>query len=132
MNPWSRIALIGAAAVVAFDTLASFAARSAGIPYVWASLGSLFLYAAVGYLAARTSLNRQVRAAALAGLAVGLTDATVGWFVSWVIGPGRVAGGMTVAQWVFTAAFVALISSGLAALGGIAGRLNRGASHRAV
>jgi len=78
MNPWSRIALIGAAAVVAFDTLASFAARTAGIPYVWASLGSFFLYAAVGYLAARASLNKQVRVAALAGLAVGLTDATVG------------------------------------------------------
>lgn len=107
MPPWTRFALAGALAVVAFDAVASLASRATSIAYGWASVGSWLLYAGFGYLAARAAPGAPVHAAALTGLALGVTDATLGWATSWALGPGRVPGG-------------------IAALGGVLARGGRG------
>jgi len=132
MVPWVRIAVFGAVAVVCFDVIAAGASRVTGIPYGWATLGSWLLYAWIGFLAARAAPGAPLRAAALSGLILGLTDASAGWAASWAIGPGRIAGGLTTSRWLGTAIFVAVLAVGVATLGGLAGRAGRSPDRAAV
>ena len=118
MLPRTRIIAIGVVAVVTFDALASIASRVTGIPYFWASFGSWILYIGIGYFAGRTTPQSPVRVAALTGLVSGFADASLGWAASWAIGPGKVAGGITPTQWLFTAIVVSALATGFAALGG--------------
>ena len=129
MTPWTRVTLYGAVAVVAFDALASLASRITGVAYGRAIIGTLIIYAGIGFLAARTTTRAPVRMAAGTGLVLGLTDTTSGWATSWLIGPGRVKG-LTIASWVLTAVLVVLMSAGVATAGGILGRLGGGSSQR--
>lgn len=131
MTQWTRVTLSGAVGVIAFDTIASLASRMTGVAYGWAIIGSLALYAGIGFSAARSVKSTTIRMAALAGLLLGLTDATCGWAASWVIGPGRVEG-LTVTRWLSTAVFVASMSAGIAAVGGVAGRPTRSPDQQAV
>jgi len=125
MTTSTRVTAIGALAVVTFDALASVASRITGISYVWATLGSWMLYASCGYAAARIGSRAAISTAALTGLVLGLTDASLGWAVSWAIGPGRVAGGLGAGRWLSTLAFVAAAGAGIAACGGSAARFLR-------
>ncbi|MGZ0079705.1 hypothetical protein [Methylomonas sp. YC3] len=85
MSPLWRIIGLGVIAVLVFDTTASFAALAVGFPYAYASIGSFVIYTLVGYFAfRRCGLFRAIGAAVL----VELVDATLGWFISWQIGPG--------------------------------------------
>lgn len=85
MSQFWKIVGLGVVAVLAFDTAASFASAGLGFPYAYASAGSALIYAIVGYFTFRRwGLLRAVGAALL----VGLVDATLGWFISWQIGPG--------------------------------------------
>jgi len=84
-----RWLIIGPIAVVAFDTLASIAARTLDFDYgsLWPL--SVLLTVTVAFLAGQdTGL---VRAGVFAGLALEFVNSTVGWAVSWVIGPGAPA-----------------------------------------
>jgi hypothetical protein len=74
--------------VLLFDIVASLASRSSGIPYVYASVGSFLIYATIGYL---VFSRRGLEAAVGAALLVELVDATLGWFISWQIGPGALS-----------------------------------------
>jgi len=120
MSPLSRVILGGAVGVVAFDALACLASRRLGVAYPRAAVGSWLIYAVVGCLAGRLG---GLRAAALGGAAMGLVDATLGWAVSWWIGPGRVAGGLTTTRWLATAVGVILIATVAGFLGGLGARL---------
>jgi hypothetical protein len=120
----ARLVLLGAVAVVAWDTIASFAARILEFPYVWASVGSWILYLWIGYQAAAPP--RGVAAAAGAAAAVALVDASIGWAISWKIGPGRptdaqMSGVALVGTVITVMAFMALVG----ALGGAARRFVR-------
>lgn len=87
MNTVGRFVLIWAAVVLAFDSVASVASMTTGIPYGWFSLGSAVIYLAAGYVGApRFGLSKAVAAV----IAVALVDATLGWALSWLIGPGRI------------------------------------------
>jgi hypothetical protein len=132
MVPWMRFALFGGVAVASFDVIAAGASRMTGIPYAWATVGSWLLYAGIGFLAARATPDSPLRVAALAGLILGLVDVSLGWAASWAIGPGRLAGGLTAARWLVTAIFVAALATGVATLGGLAGRSGRGPDRAAV
>jgi hypothetical protein len=132
MVTWVRIALFGAIAVVYFDALAAGASRATGIPYGWATLGSWLLYAGIGFLAARATPDAPLRAAALAGLVLGLVDASAGWAVSWALGPGRLTGGLTASRWLWTAMLVTTLAVGVATLGGLAGRSGSGPDRAAA
>jgi len=122
VTPWVRVTLAGIVALMAFDALASIATRLTGVPYTSWIIGSWLLYGATGYAAARAVPHAPVQAAAMAGLALGLADATAGWAISWALGPGRVPEGLTVMRWARTAVLVAAMAAGVAAFGGVLGR----------
>ena len=126
MTPRIRIGMTAVIAVIAFDALASITSRTAGTPYFWATFGSWILYVGIGYFAGRTIPGSPIRMAAITGLVSGIADASLGWATSWAIGPGKVAGGITPVQWLFTAIFVTALATGFAALGGVIARSNRG------
>ncbi len=126
MTPRIRIFITAIIAIVAFDALAAVASRATGFPYFWASFGSWILYIGIGYFAGGAMPESPIRVATITGLVSGIADASLGWATSWVIGPGKVAGGITAAQWLFTAIFVAALATGFAALGGVIARARRG------
>jgi hypothetical protein len=85
MKPFWTIFGSGAIAVLVFDTVASIASKGLGFPYWYASIGSVLIYAAVGYFAFRH--GGLIRAAG-AAVPVALVDATLGLYISLQIGPG--------------------------------------------
>ncbi len=124
--PRTRIALICILAVIALDVTASMISRGTGMPYEWASYGSWILYMALGYFVGRSSPRSPLKSAAAAGVIFGLADATLGWAASWLLGPGRIAGGVSVTQWTFVAVIVTMLAAGFAALGGSFARMQLG------
>lgn len=86
MNDLVRLALVGAAIVLAFDTVAAVLSRAIGIEYGWFSLGSFSIYVLFGYLVARKS---KWFYGGIVGAFLGLVESTIGWMISWYIGPGR-------------------------------------------
>jgi hypothetical protein len=122
MNTFWKIVAAGAAAVLLFDTVASFASLRLGFPYGYASAGSVLIYGAVGYLAFR---RRGFGAAIGAGLLVGLVDASLGWYISWLIGPGALPNSLATpfnigASIVLVTLFAALCAGAGAAIARIA------------
>ena len=116
-----RIAVVGAVAVLGFDAAMAFAARRYGFDYTRGIVGSLLIYLAVGYFAARQ--GGPLMNAAVAGAIVGFIDASIGWAVSYWIGPGRDPRvQLTPGVWVSTAVFVILLAGGCAAVGGAIGK----------
>ena len=85
MNQFLKIVGAGMAAILVFDIAASFASKGLGFPYSYASFGSMLIYASVGYF---SFLHFRLSSAIGAAVLVGLVDATLGWFISWQIGPG--------------------------------------------
>jgi hypothetical protein len=124
-----RIVVFGLIAVVAFDALAAVASRRLSFWYPYATIGSWLIYATVGLLAGRAA---SVRAAAATGAALGFVEATLGWAISWLIGPGRVSLDMyAVGIVALVIVVVTLVGAGIGALGGLAGcRATRRATQR--
>jgi hypothetical protein len=125
MTPLAKVLIGGAIAVVVFDALASVAALQLGFDYTRAAFGSWLIYAAVGFLAARAGGG--LPPALLAGIILGLVDATVGWAVSWAVGPGRPPEGtLSVGRWAVAAITVAVTGGCIGLLGGVVARLTAG------
>jgi hypothetical protein len=82
MTPPLGLLGYGGAIVIVFDAVASVASRTFDFPYTRAAIGSNIIYAVVGYFAARFD---GWRAAAAIGAALGLVDATLGWYISTVL-----------------------------------------------
>lgn len=121
-----RMALYGVIGVLGFDTLASFASRSFGFPYGYATVGSCLIYAILGIVVGRMAT---VATAAGTAFLVGVGEATVGWWISWQIGPGRPpVGKLTIGSVVLTILFVSVMS---ASIGAAAGALGRAVARRA-
>jgi hypothetical protein len=132
VNPWQRIVVIGAVAILAFDIVASFASRLTGFPYIYASVGSWLIYAGVGYFAAK--VTGLVGRAALAAGMVGFVESTLGWGVSRVIGP--VAPDPSpdlplVVTLAVTSVLVVVIASAIGAVGGVVGKRQAGSESSA-
>ena len=110
-----KFVLLSAAIVVVFDALASVASAAFHFPYVYAGLGSVFIYMALALVVAlRFGFVRGL----VLGATLGLVDATIGWAVSWVIGPGRVPQGeFGLGVWALTLLSVV----GVGALSGLIG-----------
>jgi hypothetical protein len=120
-----KIALLGIVAVVVFDGVASLASVHFGFAYANATVGSAVVFAIFGLLAGYT---RSLVISAVTGAIMGLADATLGWAVSWFIGPGRLPPGqLTIASWSKSAVTVVVIAMLYALIGGLVGSfLNRG------
>ncbi|MCS3747142.1 fatty acid desaturase [Xanthomonas arboricola] len=107
--------------VIVFDGVASVASLALGFPYTYAAFGSAVFYIAFAFFAAR---KFGFLAAVLFGFAMGITDATLGWAVSWAIGPGRLAAGtLTLSAWLYTATFVVVLGAIYGLVGGGIGAL---------
>jgi len=119
MKPFILIILIGAFAVVAFDTVGSLASRNFGFGYQWLIIGSFLIYAGVGFAASKYN---SLMFAPLAGGITSLVDSTLGWYVSWIIGPGRPAMEMDSTAIVSTVVFVTLTGVIVGFIGGLIGR----------
>ena len=123
MQAAPKLLLLSALSVVVFDALASFASVSLGFPHSYASIGSALLYIAFAYVAARSS---GFWLGLLVGAAMGLTDVTIGWAVSWAIGPGRTPiDHLTASDWFFTVAFAVVLGTVYGLIGGSIGTLVR-------
>jgi len=84
MNPVTVIA-VGCLAVLAFDLLGATASRWLRFPYSRLVTGSYAIYTATGVVAAHIG---PVWTGIVAGAIVAFVDATIGWAISWWIGPG--------------------------------------------
>jgi hypothetical protein len=106
------IAAVCIGAVVLLDVIVSFASKYLGVPYTLASVGSFLIYGITGYFVGRISSPLE---AALVGAIVGLSESTVGWYLSWVIGPGRPATGPLGRSQIATAIVTVTIIGGVLA-----------------
>ena len=124
-----KIVGFGVLAVLAFDTAASFASVSFGFPYGYAAVGSVLIYATVGYLVFR---RRGFFSAVGAALLVEVVDATLGWYISWQIGPGALpAGQATTAVIATSIIFVLIFAAVCAAIGSAIARAVHGPRNNA-
>ena len=82
--------LLGALAVVVFDAIGSYASVRFGFAYTKLSPGSSLIYGTVGFAVGRTG---PLHTGAIAAAIVAAIEATVGWAISWYLGPGRLAPG---------------------------------------
>src|SRR5882724_8527368 len=87
MGPIAQIALTGVLAVLALDIFGSLASIKLNFPYKRLAWCSFLIYWLLGVMA--NSLETAVTACGL----VALVHATVGWAISWKIGPGRISNG---------------------------------------
>ena len=82
----TRILLLFAALVVAYDALASALVVATGLPYGTLALGGLVIQVAAGRAAGR---REGFLWAMLAGACTALAEGTLGFAAAWLIGPGR-------------------------------------------
>lgn len=133
-RPWSGLArglmsdvlsgiIFGTIAVLTLDTFGSLLSQRLKFPYTRLSPISLLLWATAGAIASRGAASGLVRALGLgwiAGCAVGLLDSTVGWWISWQLGPGRLRPelitGHRIARIIFR---VTTLAAGIGALGAL-------------
>lgn len=104
----ASILIVGALAILAFDTLGALASQSIGFPYGALAPGSYAIYSIVGILAVKKS---SLWTAALVSGFVGAIDATWGWAISSAIGPGRPEQPVPAIGILFTAIFVAVTAA---------------------
>jgi hypothetical protein len=80
------IIALGCLAVLALDTIGSLAARRFKFDYRLFFVWSFFIY----LFAARAAVEAGgTIAAAIACACIALVDSTIGWVISWRIGPGK-------------------------------------------
>lgn len=124
MSKFWKIVGLGALAVIAFDTVASFASINFGFYYGYASVGSILIYTTIGYLAFR---HNGLFSSIAAALLVELVDVTLGWYISWQIGPGAIpAEQLTTAAIVFAVVTVFIVAAICAVIGSIIARTVHG------
>jgi hypothetical protein len=120
VRPTTRILLTGALIVLIFDTLGATASRLLGFRYSILTIGTYAIYLLITY---RAGKQVGLLPAVLIGAALGLVDATLGWAISWAIGPGRPDQPMSGALIAGAVVFVVMLGAALGLLGGTAGRV---------
>ena len=115
--------LLGSLLVLSFDTLASLVSLHLQIDYGSFSFGSSFIYAYIGFYCAKYG---NLLWSTLGAGVIGLIDSTFGWYISWMIGPGRPDFEMTSAEILTAVIFVSLTAMPFGLIGGLIHRwLNR-------
>jgi hypothetical protein len=111
-----RLILIGAVVIIAYDFLSALISSITGIQYAFFSVGSFLLYVIFGFLA---GLNSKWFQGIVAGAVMGLAESTIGWAISWYLGPGKPSIEMNVLLIAGTIIFVVLLASILGLIGGL-------------
>jgi hypothetical protein len=122
MSPWAlstafSLALAGSIALIlTFDTIASLLTR--GRPALYPRLWPIqfVLYVLVGFVAMLAVLD--IRLVELVGAITGFAESTLGWWISWRIGPGR-RPSMTPGNRVFAVFSVTVFCFGFTVLGAL-------------
>ena len=109
----TRVILICAAIVVAFDVAASLLLQRLGASLLWMFAGEALIYATAGFAGGRLG---GFRAGAGCGAAVAALDCMIGWPITWAIGTGQVSRLTLVAV---TFVLMVIVTTGLVA--GMAG-----------
>jgi len=81
-----RLLTYAAAVILLFDLVASILSQLLPIRYALFSIGSFAIYFLVGLLVARAA---GLKLGVVAAATTGLVEATLGWAISWLVGPGR-------------------------------------------
>ena len=119
MKDTVQIILIGVAAVILYDVVGSLASLSLGFNYQWLVFGSLVIYSVVGYFSGK---RKNAAFGFLAGALMGLVDSTLGWYISWIIGPGKSEIEMDATMILGTIAIVTILAALFGLIGGFAAR----------
>lgn len=123
MNRFSKIVLVGAAAIVVFDAAASIASRMMDFSYASASFASYLLYAIVGF---RVGRQFPLGRAAIAGSVLGVVDASLGWATAIALRANAPpTPRLTPALWVIVAITVAITAAVCGLVGGAIGKATR-------
>jgi hypothetical protein len=119
LAPALRIFIAGAVAILMFDTAGAVAALTLGFPYALLSPGSFLIQIVVGFLATRAS-SLKVGVALATGVAA--IESTIGWLISWAIGPGRPPAEFHTVGWITASVIIVTITGSLCGLlgGGLA------------
>ncbi len=118
-----QIAAIGAIIIVLYDTIAAIISIGTGISYGWFSLGSFVIYLLFGFLTGRVSLWYL---GALTGALIAVAESTIGWAVSWSIGPGRPTEEMNIAVLIIGAILLVVPIGAITGLiGGLASLMSK-------
>ncbi len=80
------VVVIGVIAILIVHTGGAFISKGTGLEYDWFLIPTLITYAGTGFAA---GWRRSIPAAAVAAIIVGFIDVTLGWWIAWIIGPGR-------------------------------------------
>jgi len=113
----------GVIAVLTLDTVGSILSVRRGFPYKKLTFISFHIWVAAAMLASRgagSDLPKAIGVGLLAGFVVGLTDSTIGWWISWRLGAGRLMPGSVTAQTAIRIIFgVAIFASAGGGIGGL-------------
>jgi hypothetical protein len=113
----------GSLAIILFDTLGALASRTLAFSYYSLAPASYLIYAGAGFFGARRA---GWAGACFAGAITGVAESTIGWGISWAIGPGRPPGGYTgFGPLLFTIILVTALAAVLGCVGGLVARLIR-------
>ena len=107
--------LVGAATILAFDTVGSLASRRFAFAYSKLTIGSFAVYLTVGFAA---NAGASIVPSMFAGAAIALIESTAGWAISWKIGPGRPAENMSTSRILQTVALVTILGAVFGGVGG--------------
>ena len=107
---------IGCLAVLVFDLLGSTASRWLGFRYSRLAPGSYALYTATSVVAARLGLPWF---GVIAGATVAFVEATIGWAISWWIGPGRPPAPVSRTQVIRIIALLTMMGAGFGLIGAL-------------
>ena len=77
----------GFVAVAVVDAVGALISRETGVAYGNFAIVSFAVYCAIGVAVVR---RRSLASAAAAAVLVALFDVTIGWWITWQIGPGRI------------------------------------------
>ena len=102
-------------AVLIFDTLGALASNWLGFSYRSLAPGSFVIYAGAGFF---EGWRAGWLGAAVAGAATAFIESTIGWGISWALGPGRPAGGFTGVGSILTTIVMVTVTGALFGLGG--------------
>ena len=83
-----RMVLVCAAVAVLFDVLASLLSKSTNLAYAWFVIPQAVMYVAIGL--ALALFGRSLKSVILAVFYAAVAEATLGRYVSALIGPGRI------------------------------------------
>ena len=83
MNLDTKITVIGAASILAFDTFSALSSVHLHVPFTIRGLATLALYLGLAYWAAR---HLNLRHTVLFGAFLGLVDGTAGWKICSMLG----------------------------------------------